>query len=116
MKSSPFDYRKLSVDERIQLVFDIWDSIAEDAGSLAPTDSQWREIERRLAAHRTNPDAAIPWEVVERQLDADEAESVPVPDCHKQELDRRIDEHQRNPDDVLPWEDVRATLRKSSLE
>ena len=32
------------------------------------TDAQKQEIDRRLAAHRANPKAAIPWEQVEADL------------------------------------------------
>lgn len=40
--------RDLSVAERIQLVGEIWNSIAEDGGEIEITEAQWEEIERRL--------------------------------------------------------------------
>jgi putative addiction module component (TIGR02574 family) len=55
--------RELSIDERIQLVEAIWDSIAE--GAAAPlTKAQKAELERRLADHRANPDDVVPWNEV----------------------------------------------------
>jgi putative addiction module component (TIGR02574 family) len=58
---------KLSVDERIALVQEIWDGIAAEVERSPLTEAQRQEVERRLAAHRANPDAAIPWEQVEAE-------------------------------------------------
>ena len=59
---------RLSVGERIALVQEIWDSIAADAERSPLTEEQKQEIDRRLAAHRANPQAAIPWEQVEAEV------------------------------------------------
>ena len=56
---------QLSVEERIVLVQEIWDSIAAEAEQSAITEAQRQEVDRRLAAHRANPQAAIPWDQVE---------------------------------------------------
>ena len=48
--------RDLSVEERIRLVEDIWDSIAEDQGALPLTDAQREELDRRLEAYRVTKD------------------------------------------------------------
>jgi len=56
---------KLSVAERIALVQEIWDSIATEVEQSPLTEAQRQEVDRRLAAHRANPQAAIPWEQVE---------------------------------------------------
>ncbi len=61
--------RALSVEERIQLVGEIWDSIAEERGEFELTDAQRDEIDRRLASYRANPDMAIPWEVVKARVE-----------------------------------------------
>ncbi|MGY6216960.1 addiction module protein [Methylolobus aquaticus] len=42
--------KSLPVDERIQLVEDLWDSIAVDQGSLPLTDEQKMELDTRLQA------------------------------------------------------------------
>ena len=55
---------KLSVDERIALVQEIWDSVADAVEQAPPTEAQRAELERRLAAYRANPDAVIPWEQI----------------------------------------------------
>lgn len=58
---------RLSVDERIALVGAIWDSIAEEVQATPLTETQKAKIDRRLATHRANPDAAILWEQVEAE-------------------------------------------------
>jgi putative addiction module component (TIGR02574 family) len=58
---------RLSVADRITLVQEIWDSIAGDAEQSPLTEAQQHEVARRLAAHRADPEAAIPWEQVEAE-------------------------------------------------
>jgi putative addiction module component (TIGR02574 family) len=60
---------KLSVSERIQLVEDIWDSIAAEASdTLELSQAQIDELHRRVAAHRAAPSTAVPWEQVKARL------------------------------------------------
>ena len=59
---------KLSVAERIQLVEDLWDSIAADPEALPLTEEQKAELERRLAEHKADPNSAIPWSEVRERL------------------------------------------------
>jgi putative addiction module component (TIGR02574 family) len=60
---------KLSVDERIELVEAIWDSIAASPGNLPVTAAQKRELDRRLAEHQKNPGAGRTWEEIRDSLD-----------------------------------------------
>jgi putative addiction module component (TIGR02574 family) len=55
---------RLSTEEKIELIGLIWDSIAAEVEQAPLTEAQRQEIDRRLVAHRANPDAAIPWEQV----------------------------------------------------
>lgn len=59
---------RLSVEDRIQLVEAIWDSIADNPDSLPVTDAQREELDRRLAEHHRNPQAARPWSAVRDSL------------------------------------------------
>ncbi len=69
MKTNPLsDILKLSVAERIQLVEDIWDSIAEEADALPLTDAQREELDRRLADQEANPGVGRPWSEVKARL------------------------------------------------
>jgi len=58
------DLLELSVSERIQLVQDLWDSVAKVPEALSLTDEQKKELDLRLDAYRKDPDAGSPWEVV----------------------------------------------------
>lgn len=61
------DILELSVAERILLVEDIWDSIAEAPETLPLTAAQKEELNRRLAAYHQDSSAGSPWhEVVAR--------------------------------------------------
>lgn len=58
----------LSVAERIQLVEDIWDSIAQAPEMVLLSDEQKAELDRRLEAYHQNPDEGSPWETVRERF------------------------------------------------
>ena len=62
------DILNLSVSERIQLVQDIWDSIAEVPDSVPLTDEQKAELDRRLDAYHRDPNSGSPWSVVRERF------------------------------------------------
>ena len=63
------DFHDLSVAERIQLVEDIWDSIAvEGSPAVALTDAQVDELRLRSLAHRADPSSTVLWEEVRVEL------------------------------------------------
>jgi putative addiction module component (TIGR02574 family) len=69
MTALPSEIAKLSLAERIELVEDLWDSIASEAAdSLTLTDAQKAELRRRMQAHRDDPNSALPWESVRAEL------------------------------------------------
>ncbi|MFM9912627.1 MAG: addiction module protein [Methylophilaceae bacterium] len=57
----------MSVDDRIALVQDIWDSVAVEAGLLPLTDVEKGLIEQRLAEDDTNPDDVVAWETIKAE-------------------------------------------------
>jgi putative addiction module component (TIGR02574 family) len=63
------DFRTLSIPERIQLVEDIWDSIAADApDAVGLTAAQREEVRHRVTAHDADPSSAVPWDAVRAEL------------------------------------------------
>ena len=54
----------LSVEDRIDLAHEIWDSVEREIEQSPLTDAQQAELERRLADSIARPDAVIPWEEV----------------------------------------------------
>lgn len=69
MSQSHLNFPHLSVSERLQLVEDIWDSIAaEDPAAAALTPAQLQELQARLDAHSADPSSAVPWDQVRAEL------------------------------------------------
>ena len=62
------DILDLSVSERIQLAQDIWDSVAQVPESLALSDQEKAEIDRRLDAYHQDLNAGSPWSVVREKI------------------------------------------------
>ena len=56
------------MDERIALVEEIWDSIAEDNGYFEFTDAQKQEIDRRIQSFQQNPQASRSWEDIKSEF------------------------------------------------
>ncbi|MEQ1591320.1 MAG: addiction module protein [Thiobacillaceae bacterium] len=74
MNNAALDYKSLIVSERIQLVEDIWDSIAEETSLPLPLSAEdHAEFQRRLAEHQADPASSIPWEHVRAALFRDQA-------------------------------------------
>jgi len=60
------DFSQLSLSERLQLVEDLWDSIDDE--QIPMPDWHRKELERRLADYRKNPEAGVPWGEVRARL------------------------------------------------
>ena len=61
---------KLSVAERLELVQELWDSIAADCeGEAWPlTDEQRQDLERRLAEANRDPTGGASWQEVRERI------------------------------------------------
>jgi putative addiction module component (TIGR02574 family) len=66
MKSLGLD--RLSVDERISLAEELWDSIASTTGEVELTEAHRQDLRSRLDAYRDDPQAGSPWEEVMARL------------------------------------------------
>ncbi|WP_347273625.1 addiction module protein [Candidatus Kuenenia sp.] len=62
------DTLALSIPERIQLVEDIWDTIAKEPEEIELTAEEKRIIDARLEAYHRNPDLGSPWEDVYKRI------------------------------------------------
>jgi len=62
------DLPSLSPEERIRLVEQIWDSIAQVPEAVELTEAQRRELDARLESYRNNPQDGSPWDVVKSRL------------------------------------------------
>jgi putative addiction module component (TIGR02574 family) len=61
---------RLSVEERLTLVEDLWDSIADESAATSLTDAQRAELDRRLADYKDNSNDVVPWEDVKASITA----------------------------------------------
>lgn len=61
---------KLSTAEKIELAYELWESIPPGEEEFELTPEQIQELERRIAEHERDPGSAIPWEVVRERLRA----------------------------------------------
>jgi putative addiction module component (TIGR02574 family) len=61
------EIKTLSVNERVHLVQEIWDSISTEPDQLELTEVQKQELSRRLADHKVNPNAVVSWEEIKTQ-------------------------------------------------
>jgi putative addiction module component (TIGR02574 family) len=60
--------RRLSVDDRIRLIGDIWEMIHADSEPPPLTEAQRAELRRRIAEHKRDPSRAIPADLALAEL------------------------------------------------
>jgi putative addiction module component (TIGR02574 family) len=56
------NFRKLPVAEKVRLVQQLWDEIADEAAELPLTEAQRLLLDERIDEHEANPDDVEPWE------------------------------------------------------
>ncbi|MFT3878526.1 MAG: addiction module protein [Gemmatales bacterium] len=59
---------KLSNEEKIELVGEIWDSISNYDELFELTEEEKQELDRRLAEYEAHPETGMTWEEVRDQL------------------------------------------------
>ncbi|MBS0307866.1 MAG: addiction module protein [Proteobacteria bacterium] len=62
------EIKQLDFAERIQLVEDLWDSVAMQATELPLTEAQRVELDRRLAMHQANPGRGVTLSCIAEKL------------------------------------------------
>jgi putative addiction module component (TIGR02574 family) len=58
------EVREWPVEDRLELVFRLWDQLVDDGWRPEPTDELIAELDRRLAAHEADPTNVRTWEQV----------------------------------------------------
>ena len=66
LRLTPDDVTRLSVRERLDLIGQLWDSLAEDDVQL--TAAQRAELDRRLATLENDRSRAVTWEELKTDL------------------------------------------------
>jgi len=62
------DTLRLSIPERIQLVEEIWDTIADQTEAVELTEADKKIIDERLEAYHRDPNAGSGWENVYQRI------------------------------------------------
>ena len=60
--------KKLSIPDRILLVEEIWDTIADENEAFELTEAQKRELDRRLESARADPTQGRTWEEIKAEF------------------------------------------------
>ena len=68
MPQAHFDFTGLTPEERLELVEQIWDSLAERSEAVPLTTGQKAELDRRLEEMARDGGDGIPWDEVLRQI------------------------------------------------
>ena len=58
------EIRKLSLADRILLLEEVWDSIADEPEAWELTQEQKNELDQRISAYEANPQSTFTWDEV----------------------------------------------------
>ncbi len=58
---------RLSIDQRLDLMHEIWESISAEGGQNRLSEARRSELENRLAEHIASPDDVVAWEQVKAE-------------------------------------------------
>ncbi|AHG92880.1 addiction module component, TIGR02574 family (plasmid) [Gemmatirosa kalamazoonensis] len=67
-----FDIAQLTVAERLELIEELWASLAARPDLLPLTPAQLALVAERRAEQERDPGSAVPWDVVRAELFADQ--------------------------------------------
>lgn len=62
------EIKMLDITERIILVEEIWDSIAQEQDSLILSDYEKKVLDKRLSSLKNNPHNLLSWEEIKNRV------------------------------------------------
>jgi putative addiction module component (TIGR02574 family) len=62
------DIATMPIQKRLELVEDIWDSIAEMPEAIEVPEWHKKELDKRLEAYHANPREGSPWKEVKKRI------------------------------------------------
>ena len=68
IKFSETELMSMSVEERLHLIADIWDSLCDRPDPIPLTGSQKSELDRRLSEYELDPHGGCEWTEVEARI------------------------------------------------
>lgn len=61
-------FRRLSVDERVRLVEDLWEELARELGDRPLSEAGRRFLDERIREHEQTPTDIEPWETAREDI------------------------------------------------
>jgi len=68
MSPPAIEINDLNVEERLELIESLWESLVEDPSKIPVTDAQKRMLDERLDEIDAGDDAGIPWEELKARI------------------------------------------------
>lgn len=68
MSMPAVDIQRMSPQERLKLIEDLWESLQADPDTLQLPESHRAELDRRIEDMDKNPADSLPWEDVQQHL------------------------------------------------
>ena len=68
MSRPAIEIGSLNIEERLELIESLWESLVTDPSNIPVTDAQKGILDERLDAIATGDDAGIPWEDVKARI------------------------------------------------
>ncbi|MDA2930031.1 addiction module protein [Acidobacteria bacterium AH-259-O06] len=68
MSTTPIDIGKLSAEEKLRLIEELWESLRQVPEAIPFTDSQRQELDRRLDELDRGETQTVPWDEVKKRL------------------------------------------------
>jgi putative addiction module component (TIGR02574 family) len=68
VSASMEELRRLPIPERIQMVEELWDSIAAESPAIDLSKEQIAELDRRLDALEAQPESGTPWHIARERI------------------------------------------------
>jgi len=62
------EIKRLEINERIAVVEEIWDSIAQDEKCVTLSEYEKSILDKRLASFEQNPHNLISWDTIKKKL------------------------------------------------
>jgi putative addiction module component (TIGR02574 family) len=60
--------KELSLQDRLALIDEIWMSLSDEERDFPLSESQKKELDRRVELYEQNPDRGVPWSEVKSRL------------------------------------------------
>ena len=68
MSTTADSFDHLTVEERLELLERLWDSLVDTPERIPLTDAQKQELDRRLDDFERDPSIGIPWDEVRKRI------------------------------------------------